>query len=263
MAVWKGHLDIVRILLDRSANLDAANKNGFTPLISAAGNCHLDIVRILLDRSANVDAANKNGCNPLSFAAQFGHLDVVRLLIDRSAKVDAANKKGRTPLIKAAAKGHLDCVRVLVERSANVDTRNKWGDTALQVAKKKDVRRLCSSCAIVQQTLAPKDHSRKDTAVPDAQGKKFSKYKQGYIRKGMAIIPAISSTTGANGCDLLRLFWILATVAVLAGGDGNAEGAAQGAAGQADLPGVADWRMCRGILFQESVHDRVLRGCRA
>ena len=84
------------------------------------------------------------------------------------------------------------------------------------------------------------DHSRKDTAVPDAQGKKFSKYKEGYIRKGMAIIPAISSTTGAFGCDLLRLFWILATVAVLAGGDGYAKGAAQGAAGRADLPGVAD-----------------------
>ena len=39
-------------------------------------------------------------------------------------------------------------------------------------------------------------------------------------------------------------------MAVLAGGDGNAEGAAQGAAGHADLPGVADWRMRRGILFQ-------------
>ena len=66
------------------------------------------------------------------------------------------------------------------------------------------------------------EHSRKDTAVPDAQGKKFSKYKEGYIRKGLAIIPAISSTTGAFSCDLLSLFWILVTVAVLAGGDGNA-----------------------------------------
>ena len=94
------------------------------------------------------------------------------------------------------------------------------------------------------------DHSRQDTAVPDAQGKKFSRYREGYIQKGMAIIPAISLTTDAFGCDLLRLFWILATVAVLVGGDGNAEGAAQGAAGHADLPGVADWRMRRGILFQ-------------
>ena len=52
-------------------------------------------------------------------------------------------------------------------------------------------------------------------AVLDAQGKKFSKYKEGYIRKSMAI-PAISSTTSAFGCDLLHLFsplWL---------GDGNA-----------------------------------------
>ena len=34
----------------------------------------------------------------------------------------------------------------------------------------------------------------------------------------MAILPAISSTISAFGCDLLRLFWILATVAVLARG---------------------------------------------
>ena len=87
------------------------------------------------------------------------------------------------------------------------------------------------------------DHRRKDTAV-------FFKYKEGYIQKSMAIIPAMSSTTGAFGYDLVRLFWIPATVAVLAGGDGNTEGAAQGAARQADLPGVADWRMHHGILFQ-------------
>ena len=50
---------------------------------------------------------------------------------------------------------------------------------------------------------------------------KFFKNKEGYIGNGMAIIPAIPSTTGAFCSDLLRLFLILATVAVLAGGDGN------------------------------------------
>ena len=107
--------------------------------------------------------------------------------------------------------------------------------------------------AVIDTLLVHKwgqDHSRKDTAVPDAQGKMFFKYKEGYIWKGMAIIPAISLTTSAFGCDHLCLFWILATVAILAGGDGNAKGTALGAAGQADLPGVADWRMCCGILFQ-------------
>ena len=35
----------------------------------------------------------------------------------------------------------------------------------------------------------------------------------------------------------------------VAKGDGNAERAAQGAAGQAGQPGLADWRMRCGILF--------------
>ena len=77
----------------------------------------------------------------------------------------------------------------------------------------------------------------------------------------MAIIPAISSTTGAFGCDLLRLFWILATVAV----HSNAKGAAQGAAGLAGQPGVAEWRMSWDSIpmVQESIPGRDLRGCRA
>ena len=74
---------------------------------------------------------------------------------------------------------------------------------------------MCCSCTIIQQPLAPsQDHCRKDTAVPNAQGKKSP--PQGYIRKRVTIILLISSTTGTFGCDLLLLFWILVSVAVLA-----------------------------------------------
>ena len=55
---------------------------------------------------------------------------------------------------------------------------------------------------------------------------------------------------------------MLATVAVVAGGDGNTEGAAQGTVGhwQAGQPGLADWQVC-SVIFLQQLPDHVLLGC--
>ena len=62
-------MEIVRLLLDAGANVDAANKHGDTALILAACNGRMEIVRLLLDAGANVDAANTKGGTALTLAA--------------------------------------------------------------------------------------------------------------------------------------------------------------------------------------------------
>ena len=55
--------------------------DGFTALIFASGKGHLEIVRELCERGANVNAARTNdGITALMWASQEGQLEVVREL---------------------------------------------------------------------------------------------------------------------------------------------------------------------------------------
>jgi ankyrin repeat protein len=52
-AAFRGNLEIVKLLLDRGANVNATNRDGNTPLIGAAFMCRTEVVRLLLDKGAS------------------------------------------------------------------------------------------------------------------------------------------------------------------------------------------------------------------
>ena len=54
-------------------------------------------IAVLIDRGADVNAANDAGQTALHAAAMVGANGVVRFLVDRGARIDAKNKQGRTP----------------------------------------------------------------------------------------------------------------------------------------------------------------------
>jgi len=59
-------------LIERGANVNAAfNMDGHTPLMSAAGNGHLDIVKLLVERGADV----KSSALAFKLACQAGNAD--------------------------------------------------------------------------------------------------------------------------------------------------------------------------------------------
>lgn len=49
VAAFEGATHIVQLLIDYRANIDMADKDGFTPLMVSAFRGHLDIVKILMD----------------------------------------------------------------------------------------------------------------------------------------------------------------------------------------------------------------------
>jgi len=57
----------------------------------------LQAISLLLDRGADLNAANDAGQTALHAAAMVGANGVVRFLVDRGAKLDAKNSQGRTP----------------------------------------------------------------------------------------------------------------------------------------------------------------------
>ena len=56
------------------------------------------MVRLLLDRGADVKMLDRYGKTPLYKAAMFGHSKVVKLLLDGDANIGAGGSDRRTPL---------------------------------------------------------------------------------------------------------------------------------------------------------------------
>ena len=133
-AAANGDLDEVMELVEKGADVNARDKDGWTPLHHAAANGHLDIVKFLVENGADVDAEANDGSTPLHVAAFFGHLDVVKFLVKNGAYVNAMDNDGQTPLHVAAANGHLNIVKFLVRHGADANAKDRDGSTPLHVA---------------------------------------------------------------------------------------------------------------------------------
>ncbi|MEJ2719445.1 MAG: ankyrin repeat domain-containing protein [Deltaproteobacteria bacterium] len=136
-ACHKNHPEVVKVLLDRGADVNARYGNPQTPLMKAAREGNLEIVRLLLKHGAEVNAKSDIGDTPLHLAAWKGHLDVAKLLLNNGAIVNMKGAQGETPLMVAALNGRVYVAQLLLRRGADADARNAKGETALQLASQR------------------------------------------------------------------------------------------------------------------------------
>ncbi|RZC42084.1 Ankyrin repeat domain containing protein, partial [Asbolus verrucosus] len=100
------------------------------------------LVQLLLDKGAEVDVVDDDGFTPLHYASQSGNLDIVKLLTKKSSAVNKPNKQGRTALHMAATKGFVPIVEHLLEQGAFADLEDIEGDTPLDDALKAEHPRM-------------------------------------------------------------------------------------------------------------------------
>jgi ankyrin repeat protein len=61
------------------------------------------VVKLLLEKGAELESKNNDGQTPLSWAAGNGHEAVVKLLLEKGAELEIKDRNdGRTPLVWAA-----------------------------------------------------------------------------------------------------------------------------------------------------------------
>ena len=133
-AAQNGHSEIVKFLLDKGADIAMTDSTGWTPLHAATQNGHSEIVKLLLDKRADIGVADSTGWTPLHAAAQNGHFKIVKLLLDKDADIAVTDSAGRTPLHEAAQKDHSEVVKLLLDKGANVAVTDSTEWTPLHVA---------------------------------------------------------------------------------------------------------------------------------
>ncbi len=187
VACYRGHYETVDLLLEKGAKVNVVAGDGSTPLIQAGnGDTTGKIVRVLLDKGADVNAADKLGTsafgkavqklcttnepgrykvleillehgadveNPvregdakgyttLMMAVNWDKRQLVKFLLKNGADVNHAAADGMTPLMLACVNGYSELAKILVEAGAQIDAANEKSETARDLAEKKEHKKI-------------------------------------------------------------------------------------------------------------------------
>jgi ankyrin repeat protein len=143
-AVYSGNLPLIQKAVAANPSIvQMKNQDGQTLFFLASSLGKLDIVQYLLDSGADIEAKDKMGRTPLITAArERGGIDVIKLLVEKGAAVNAVDDGGDSALALAAWRGFEDIVDYLLEKGANVPINDELGRWLLGEAADKGLEKL-------------------------------------------------------------------------------------------------------------------------
>ncbi|NGX31129.1 MAG: Phosphocholine transferase AnkX [Chlamydiae bacterium] len=127
LAVKRGRTDMLKTLIKAGIDIEKTDFKGNTPLLEVIDDYHIpnriELVQILIDAKANLNAANNEGNTSLHIAAKSGTFSLVKLLIQSKANINAKNKSSLTPLFLAVFEKKFTIIKQLLEAGADVRIR--------------------------------------------------------------------------------------------------------------------------------------------
>lgn len=134
-AAAKGHLDLLCLLLQSGANIDAVDANLATPLHAAADNSHIGVVQYLLKCGANINHKDDEGSTVLHLSTKSGNMDMLGYLLTvNKVNLNLQDNGGWTPVIWGADYKNAVSVRYLLEQGADPFVRDKEQNVGLHWA---------------------------------------------------------------------------------------------------------------------------------
>lgn len=140
-AASNGDATMVKHILDLHPELATSiNEQGWSALHLAARFGHIDVLKVMLDRGADLSLASNNQieAQPLHAAVAGNQPEMVKLLLDAGADVNATQMLGWTALHGAAQQEHLEIVKTLLAAGADHSLKTDAGKTAREIAIEND-----------------------------------------------------------------------------------------------------------------------------
>ena len=139
-AAEQGNFNVVKQAIQKGANVNHADTNGFSVLVNALSHYQLELIEYLILRGAvtrlhpslvgppvelagnpNPDQTQQQKLNEaLLTAAEAQNIEEVKRLLDAGADINAADEDGFTVLVTALSSYQLDVVDYLVQHGATI-----------------------------------------------------------------------------------------------------------------------------------------------
>ena len=123
IAALRGHVALARKLVEKGADV---NKPGWTPLHYAATSGQLEIIDLLLENHAYIDAESPNKTTPLMMAAHYGTREAVKLLLQAGADPTLKNELGLSAIDFAYRADRKDVAEMIAAAIRAQGPQGKW-----------------------------------------------------------------------------------------------------------------------------------------
>ena len=162
-----GDVDLVRMLVERGADIEATDVHGKRALMQAAVYSHLHVVAFLLDCGGEVNATDQAGHTALWWANK-ENPELIRFLLERGARVDGQGYNDRSVIATAVLRGQLDVIRSLLKSRAPLEPLNGQGQSALQAAA--EAGQYAVVRLLLDETAADVNYQDKNTGETPLMG---------------------------------------------------------------------------------------------
>nr|CAH7764225.1 unnamed protein product [Callosobruchus chinensis] len=144
LAVSLGKYDVSEVLVKDGANINSDRGGSTAlmmacncPNQTSPYSESMKIIKLLVDKGADVKSINHKRMTTLMFAASNGHLEAVKFLLPFSNK-DAVDNQGWNALFWAVSTNEVEVVSYLLEQNLDYSTPDVRNNTAVDMAKRSD-----------------------------------------------------------------------------------------------------------------------------
>lgn len=135
-ALTRGHIDCVKMLVEKGVDVHECTKDGSTTLILASKSGDENLLDMLIKMGVPLNAQNNSGLDAVMAACSSDASDnefVVRFLISKGGSIHTVDTMGNSALHYATRCRHVHQMEALLDFSSDTNLRNKNGDMPIHM----------------------------------------------------------------------------------------------------------------------------------
>lgn len=150
-----GDLDKIRELVERGVDFKLF-EHDLNALHIAIWKGKLDVVKLILAHGCSIDICTGNGDSPVTVAIVYEQFEILEFLLQANANKNIQNNVGNTPLHIAVGTRDIRSSQLLISSGADINIKNQYGYTALFIASMLGEGRIWE---ILMNTISPDEQT--------------------------------------------------------------------------------------------------------